>query len=230
VDQSDLPSFDTVDRIDNTNLVTYSLTNTLTSKSRKKGSFEISRSVDKTQATVVDSPAEYAYNDFFRLKLQQTYDINEGKQNNPDKPFSPIYAELDIFPGTYFSLDADALWSVYDLDFLSHNLAANFWDLRGDKLTVEYRYTTVSDEIAFNEVNSLISTLAVKVNDRLTVRGNYEYNFVENVPVEAGLGFVYTAQCWSFDGTVRQRTGVDDTKKYDFEIKLNFFGLGEVGF
>ena len=230
VGQSNLPSFDTVDRIDNTNLVTYSLTNTLTSKSRKKGSFEISRSVDKNQATVVDSPAEYAYNDFFRLKLQQTYDINEGNQNNPDKPFSPIYAELDIFPGTYFSLDADALWSVYDFDFLSHNLAANFWDLRGDKLSVEYRYTTISDEIEFNEVNSLLGKLAVKVNDRLSVRGNYEYNFVENVPVEAAVGLIYTAQCWSFDGTVRQRTGVDNSKKYDFEIKLNFFGLGEIGF
>ena len=137
---------------------------------------------------------------------------------------------MDIFPGKYFALDADALWSVYDLNFLSHNVAANLWDLRGDKLSVEYRYTTISDEITFNEVNSLNGALTVKVNDRLAVRGNYEYNFVENVPVEGGIGFVYTAQCWSFDGIVRQRTGVDNSKKYDFEIKLNLFGLGEIGF
>jgi LPS-assembly protein len=230
VDQSDLPSFDTVDRVDSMNLVTYSLTNTLTSKSRKEGSFEISRRVDKTQAGIIDSPADNAYNDFFRFKLEQNYDINEGRENNPDKPFSPVYAELDIFPGKYFALDADALWSVYDLDFLSHNVAANFWDLRGDKLSVEYRYTTISDEIELNEVNSLNGALTVKVNDRLTVKGNYEYNFVEKVPVEAGIGLVYTAQCWSFDGIVRQRTGVDNSKKYDFEIKLNLFGLGEIGF
>ncbi len=229
VDQSDLPYFDAVDRIDNRNLITYSLTNTLTSKARKEGSFEISRRVDKTQAAVIDSPSDYSYNDFLRLRLEQSYDINEGKENNPDKPFSPVYAELDLFPGKYFALDADALWSVYGLDFLSHNLAATFWDLRGDRLTVEYRYTTVSDEIEFNEVNSLIGTLAVKVNDRLTLRGNYEYNFVEDVPVEAGLGFVYTAQCWSFDGIIRQTTGVDNSKQYDFEIKINLFGLGEIG-
>ncbi len=37
VDQDDLPKFDAVDRIDNQNLLTYSLTNTLTSKTRKKG-------------------------------------------------------------------------------------------------------------------------------------------------------------------------------------------------
>jgi len=229
VDQTDLPSFDGVDRVGKANLVTYSLTNTLTSKSRKEGSFEISRRVDKTQAAIIDSPADNAYNDFFRFKLEQTYDINEGKGNNPQKPFSPIYAELDIFPGKYFALDADALWTVYDWKFLSHNVAANLWDLRGDKLALEYRYTTISDEIGFNEVKSLNGALTVKVSDRLTVKGNYEYNFVEKVQVEAGLGLVYTAQCWSFDGIVRQRTGVDNTKKYDFEIKLNLFGLGEIG-
>jgi LPS-assembly protein len=229
VDQSDLPSFDSIDRVDNTNLLTYSLTNTLTSKSRKAGSFEISRRVDKTQAGIIDSPADYAYNDFFRFKLQQTYDINEGKENNPDKPFSPIFAELDIFPGKYFAVDADALWSVYSLDTLSHNIAANIWDLRGDKLSVEYRYTKNSGEIDFNQTNSLITALTLKVTDRLTVRGNYEYNFLESVPVEAGVGLLYSAQCWSFDGTIRQSTGVDNEKKYDFEIKINLFGLGEFG-
>ena len=229
VDQSDLPSFDSVDRVDNTNLVIYSLTNILTSKSRKEGSFEISRRVDKTQAGIIDSPADYAYNDFFRFKLQQTYDINEGKENNPDKPFSPIFAELDIFPGKYFALDADALWSVYDLDLLSHNIAANIWDQRGDKLSVEYRYTKNSDEIELNRTDSLYGALTVKMTDRLTVKGNYEYNFLDDVPVEAGFGMIYTAQCWSFDGNISQKTGVDNTKQYDFEIKINLFGLGEFG-
>jgi LPS-assembly protein len=229
VDQADLPSFDSIDRVDNTNLLTYSLTNTLTSKSIKAGSFEISRRVDKTQAGIIDSPADYAYNDFFRFKLQQTYDINEGKENNPDKPFSPIFAELDIFPGKYFAVDADALWSVYSLDTLSHNIAANIWDLRGDKLSVEYRYTKNSGEIDFNQTNSLMTALTLKVTDRLTVRGNYEYNFLESVPVEAGAGLLYSAKCWSFDGIIRQRTGVDNEKQYDFEIKINLFGLGEFG-
>ncbi len=229
IDQSDLPNFDTVDRVDNVNLLTYSLTNILTTKSRKEGSFEITRRIGKDQAGIIDSPVDYAYNDFLRFKLQQTYDINEGKENNPDRPFSPIYAELDLFPGTYFALDADALWSVYELKFLSHNFAANIWDNRGDRLSVEYRYTTVSDEIESDNVNTLNGALTVKATDRLVLRGNYQYNFEQNVPVEAGLGFVYTAKCWSFDGIVRQRTGVDNSKKYDFEVKINLFGLGEFG-
>ena len=230
VDQSDLPDFDAVDRIDNTNLVTYSLTNILTSKSLKEGSFEINRRVDKTQAGVIDSVADYAYNDFLRFKLLQTYDINEGKESNPDKPFSPIFAELDFFPGQYIAVDADARWSVYDMDILSHNIATNLWDDRGDNLSIEYRYTKDSDEIEANEANSLRTALTVKVTDRLILNGSYEYNFLDNVPVEAGFGLLYTAQCWSFDGIIRQRTGVDNSKKYDFEVNINLFGLGEFGF
>jgi LPS-assembly protein len=230
VNQSDLPRFDRVDRIEKANLVTYSLTNTLTSKSKKEGSFEISRRVDQNQAGIIDSSKDYAYNDFLRFKLEQSYDINEARKNDPQKPFSPISAELDLFPGKYFALDADALGSVYDLEVLSHNLAANFWDLRGDKLSVEYRYTKKSDETKLNESNSLNGVLTVKVNDRLTVRGNYEYNFLENVEVEAGLGFIYTSQCWWFDAQARQTSGVNEKKKYEFEFKINLSGLGELEF
>jgi LPS-assembly protein len=230
VDQEDLPNFDAIDRIDNTNLLTYSLTNILTSKSIKEGSFEINRRVDKTQAGVINSLADHAYNDFLRFKLLQTYDINEGKENNPSKPFSPIFAELDIFPGKYFAVDADARWSVYELETLSHNIATNMWDARGDKLSVEYRYAKDSSEFDANQTNSLYGALTVKVNDRLTLNGNYEYNFLENVPVEAGFGLNYTARCWSFTGIIRQRTGIDDDKKYDFEFNINLFGLGEFGY
>ena len=230
VNQDDLPNFDAIDRVDNTSLLTYSLTNILTTKSLKEGSFEINRRVDKTQASVIDSVADHAYNDLLRFKVLQSYDINEGKEDDPDKPFSPIFAELDIFPGKYFAVDADARWSVYDMEFLSHNLATNLWDARGDKLSIEYRYTQHSDEIAANKTNSILGSLTVKATDRLTLSGNYEYNFLDSVQVEAGLGINYRARCWAFTGIFRQLTGVDNNVKYDYEINIHLFGLGEFGF
>ncbi len=109
MDQDDLPNFDSIDRIDNVNLLTYSLTNTLTSKTRKTGSFDISHRIDKTEATLIDSASDYSYNDFLRFELEQSYDINEAKEKNPDRPFSPIGARLDLIPGKYIALDADCL-------------------------------------------------------------------------------------------------------------------------
>jgi LPS-assembly protein len=229
VDQDDLPNFDSTDRIDNKNLLTYSLTNTLTSKTRKNGSFKTSHRIDPSDATVLDTDSDYTYNDFLRFELEQSYDINEGKEKEPDRPFSPIGARLDLFPGKYVSMEADAFWSVYESRFLSHNIAANLWDLRGDKLSVEYRYTRDSNEISLNPAQSLYVDLRVKVTDRLRLSGNYEYNFLDNTHVQTGIGMNYRSQCWSFDGSITETTGVDNSKNLDFELKVNLFGLGGFG-
>jgi LPS-assembly protein len=229
VDQDDLPNFDAVDRIDDQNLLTYSLTNTLTSKARKQGSFEISNRRDPGRATILDSATDYSYNDFLRFELEQSYDIKEAKQKDSYRPFSPLSARLDLFPGKYIGLDADALWSVYDYKFLSHNIAARLWDLRGDQLRVEYRYTRVSDEIDLNPAKSLFGELAVKVTDRLRVSGLYEYNFLDKIRVQTGLGLNYTADCWSFEGSLVDKTNVDKTSDLSWEFKIKLFGLGEFG-
>jgi LPS-assembly protein len=229
VDQDDLPNFDSIDRIDNQNLLTYSLTNTLTSKTRKKGSFEITRRIDKNRATVIDSATEYNYTDFLRFELEQSYDIKEAKQKDSEKPFSPLAARLDLFPGKFIALDADALWSVYDYKFLSNNVGANIWDNRGDQLSVEYRYTRDSDEIDLNEAHSLLLDLRLKVTNRLGIRADYEHNFLDSTRVQTGFGISYKADCWSFDGRVIDKVNVDDTRDLSYEIKINLFGLGEFG-
>jgi LPS-assembly protein len=229
VDQSDLPNFDGIDRINNENLLTYSLVNTLTSKSRKKGSFEISRNFDQNNAEIIDSPKDYSYNDFLRFELLQSYDINEARESNPEKPFSPVSARLDFFPGRYIGLDATALWSVYDYKVLSHNIGGKLWDLRGDRLSVEYRYTTDSDEINLNETNSIYGDLRVKVSNRLKVSGLYEYNFRDSTRVQTGFGINYSADCWSFGANIVDKVNVDHTSDLSWEFKIRLFGLGEFG-
>lgn len=229
VDQEDLPNFDAIDRIAKQNLMTYSLTNVLTSKTRKSGNFKISHRTSQTSATVVDSTADYSYNDFLRFELEQSYDINEAKQKDSDRPFSPVSARLDLIPGRYISVDADAMWSVYDMRFLSHNIAANFWDQRGDRLFVEYRYTGDSDEISLNPAQSLYTDLRLKVTDKFSMSANYEYNFLDNTHVQTGIGINYKAQCWSFEGRIIDKTGVDNSSSIDYEFKINLFGLGEFG-
>ena len=247
IDQTNLPNFDAIDsnvsaidRIEKQNLITYSLTNTLTSKTRKKGSFEISRVVNKDESAVIDSPAQYNYNDFFRLALQQSYDINEARNNNPGRPFSPLNARLDLYPGKYIALDATALWSVYENKFLSHNVGTNIWDGRGDKLTIDYRYTRQSDEITsknapfinavtLNKAHSIFADLELKVTDRLLVSSLYEYNFLDNTQVQLGFGINYKANCWAINGRILEKTNVDNTSNLSYTFQIQLFGLGQFG-
>jgi LPS-assembly protein len=229
IDQDDLPNFDSIDRINNAHLLTYSLTNTLTSKTRKEGSFEITRLSDKDEATIIDSATDYSYNDFLRFELEQTYDIREAKQKDSETPFSPLAARLDFFPGKYIAMDADALFSVYDYEFISHNIGGRLWDGRGDKLKVEYRYTRTSDEVDLNTAKTLYGDIEIKVTNRLKVSGLYEYNFLDNTQVQRGLGFNYKADCWAIKSRVIEKTNVGSENDLNWELSINLFGLGEFG-
>jgi LPS-assembly protein len=220
VSQGDLPRFDPVDRIDETNKITYSLTNTLTSKSKPD---EIKPAISQHPGAGGNrqTPVNYDYNDFFRFDVSHSYDFE-----NSNRSFSPILARLDITPGKYIRADAEAEWSVYDNDFLSHNLQATLWDHRGDELYVDYRYTKKSKEIDNDEtIQSIYGKLTMQLTDRLSILLDHKQNIEKNLRIRTGAGFSYEARCWSFDFKY-----TDEPNDQIFEFKVNLFGLGEVGY
>jgi LPS-assembly protein len=218
--QGGLPNFDPIDRIDETNIITYSLTNTLTSKSKQTA---VEPAISQ-QATAnpgkLQTPVDYKYTDFFRLKVEQGYDFEKSK-----RAFAPITARLDIIPGKYIWVDADAAWSIYDNKFLSHNLQASLWDNRGDRLYVDYRYAKKSEEIDNPEtIQSLYGKLTVQLTDRLSILAEHEQNIEKSLRIRTGAGFFYQARCWSFDFKYTEMPN-----DRIFEFKINLLGLGEVG-
>jgi LPS-assembly protein len=215
-DQSELPSLDGIDQIARNHLITYSLTNTLTSKSKK---ITGQKSVGPTDTPKGDGgvdPSSYAYNEFFRFKLQQTYDINKEKEDDPE-PFSPIHGELELYPVRYFSITADADWSHYDSNFRSRNVAATFWDMRGDRLLVDHRYQRDTSETVY-------TNLGIKISDRLSVRGEYERNIFDSKDLKHGFGFLYETQCWSFDFNLTK-----EGNDLGFIFMVTLYGIGEIG-
>ena len=208
-DQEDLPLFDELDRIEKTNVITYSITNTLTSRSK----------VDQGEK---DVPLEengrffgYDYNQFLWFKIEQSFDFNKEKDNDPE-PFSPILGQLDITPERYVRIDADAQWSHYDRDFRSRNIAITLWDEREDRLFVEHRYTIYQQETVY-------ANLSLKLTDRLTAHADYERNMLDGIIIQQGIGFLYSSQCWSFDFRYAEE---GDDQRYEFMI--NLFGIGEM--
>ena len=212
-DQDEYPSYDELDRIGRQNLITYSITNTLTSKSKENREKKDAYSIDKTYGHENYNPPSYAYNQFCRFKLEQSYDINKAKEDDPE-PFSSIYGEIEIVPVKYFSINADAQWSHYDNRFRSRNVAVNLWDERGDKLFAEHRYTIDSSE-------SIYTDLLLKVSDRLSAYAEYERNIFEGEDIKYGLGFLYETQCWSLDFRY-----IDEENDRKFVFMINLFGIG----
>ena len=169
LNQTDYPLFDSIDRIEGKNIVTYSITNTFTRRTRIG---------DHTN-----------YHNFARLKLEQGFDITK-ENDSIDEPFTPLRGELQCDLGRYFYLQADAEWSTYRSEFTSRNIAGRLANKRGDRLFVEHRYAkSLSESI-------LIDTL-VRLTPKVWVFADYERNIHTGKELGSGVGVLYQSQCWS---------------------------------
>jgi len=235
LNQNNYPSFDSIDRIAETNLITYSITNLFTSRSKvdrtqkkepqnsqsnaKASMTELKNNIKETEETEsirADNMPVFKYHQFSRLKLQQSYDINKENEGDPE-PFSPISGELDWVLSNFFSLQADASWTQYRSEFLTHNIAASFSDSRGDRLFVEHRYAQAQSETIYTD-------LRVNLTHGFSAYSDYERNILDGKKIKSSLGVIYTAQCWSLN--VRY-TDEEADRKFEFIISLR--GLGEAG-
>jgi LPS-assembly protein len=221
IDQGDVPQFESTDRIDEKNMLTYSLTQTLTSKSLTKKTAQLVDRNEVSRGSAIQDPDSYHYKDFLRLAVGQTWDLTRS-----NRTLSPIVGKLDFFPGRYISIDAETGWSVYGDGFVTHNIGAAIWDRRGDRFFVDYRYDENIDEKGEDKQNieSIFMRTNVKVTGRLKIFGDYEYNIEEEQHIRTSAGFFYNTQCWSFHFNY-----VDEPEDTQYEFKIDLHGLGGIG-
>jgi LPS-assembly protein len=201
VDQDDLP--DIADEIPETNILNYSVTNTLTARER-------------------DGEGNITYREVFRLKLGQNYNIREERRNLEDpgdrrRPFGDIIIEMDVNPVSNLAFDSDAIVDVNAGEWKELNGRLDIRDERGDSLTTEYRYTQDSVE----ELNLFARA---KIVDTLDLLYGLKRNELYKKNLETKLGFDYHRQCW---GTEIQYVDSDDDRRV--MVIFSLYGLGGVG-
>lgn len=211
LNQDEYPDFDGIDRIDSQNRITYSVTNTFTSK------YLTSAGDDSRESVGPDAPVSYGYNRFCRIKLEQSYDFDEAGE-----PFSPIGGELELNPSDMISVRADARWSVYENHFVSNNVALKLNDRRQDRLFIEHRHQDDEDEE--NKIHSLYVDGLINVTGNLALFSEYERDLREHNDLAVAAGFRYRADCWSLECRYSKE---NDDRKFAFMVTLK--GLGEIG-
>ncbi len=185
------------------NAVAWSLTNTFTAKLK-------------------DEKGSSSYLEFLRLKLFQTYDINEAKKGmegvtGERRPLSDIGIEFDISPYKYLSFGARNKYSIYN-GWKETNYDLNISDWRGDKLTVGYRYTLDSIE----QINVSVKAMITKNIEGIIVSRHDQFN---SRVVENTVGVVYRSQCWVLGLEYTRSTDVNNITDDRFLVKLSLFGL-----
>jgi LPS-assembly protein len=207
-DQSDLPYFDSLDRIERKNLITLAVTNTFTLR---------------TPRSIVAEKKTFDYLPFLRFKMSQGFDINKYNEDDPE-PFEDLEAELQLTPRRWISIDADAARSWYTNRFNSYNVGARLWDRRGDSLSATYRFTREDLEEEIEAVDSIYLNAQLVVDRHWRLRGVYEANRVTGEEIQSGAGITYQSQCWAVDFDY----SVEDQDQ-SVAVMFHLMGLGSFG-
>ena len=201
VDQEDIPDF--ADEIPETNLMNFSVTNTLTARLR-------------------DEEGNVSYREIFRLKLGQDYNIREARRNREGpgderRPFGDITIEMDANPFRYLALDSDAVIDINAGEWRKINGRLDISDERGDSLTSEYRYTKDS-------VEELNLSARAKIVETLDLLYGLRRNELYKKNLETKLGMDYHRQCWGVELNYRDS---DDDRS--IMVIFSLYGLGRAG-
>jgi len=207
--QEGLPLFDALDPIEETSRLTYSLTNVLITKSPVSGDQAEPGAEPGTNA---DPPA---YHRILRLELAQSYDWAKAGGEGSES-LSPIRVRLEFGPTRYTSLDADAQWSTHHNRFASRNVSLMLQNRRGDRLSVEHRFTRDAAE-------SISADIDFTLAEGLSAYGSFERNIREGKRIRQTIGLLYGAQCWSLG--LRYSEEENDSK---IEFSVSLYGLSDL--
>lgn len=169
-DQTDQPFFDSIDRIEETNAITYGVDTFFDLYTGKKGNkSKLSR--------------QYGY-----LKIFQSYDLSS---ENSDDPFSPIDIKLGWKPLQKMNIVYKVEIPIEDEDFSSQTFEGSFANSRGDTFSLEYRDNEEED------VEQINAYFKAQLFSNIMAKFKIEHSLTEDETNEGILALTYQALCWS---------------------------------
>jgi LPS-assembly protein len=222
--QTRLPSFDALDRIQRKNVITYSLTNVL---DRKRTSV-VAAPNPNGNSTIPVAATDYL--DFFRLRVEQSYDRDEAARDDlvrtyARRPFSDIMAEASVTPQKYVELTSKTFYSPYLGRPTEHE---NSLTLTKEKLGAArfgYDYLYPLNEYKrqrTKDVQALHLGLDVVLTDKLKFISDYRMDIAGHADLEKTAGLVWTDQCYNVQ-LVFSRKPSDQS----LELRFNLLDFGK---
>ncbi|MDO8785535.1 MAG: LPS assembly protein LptD [Syntrophales bacterium] len=178
--------------------------------------------INTLTARVKGKDGQISYRELLRLKLAQTYDIEEARRDVADQgmgriPFSDLEVELDCVPSEYFSFRGRNRFSVNSGEWKQTNYDLYLNDWRGDTVTFGYRYTQ-------NSLEETNFSLKAPLTGAMDVTYVMRKNLLDGEYLERTYGFNYHKQCWNV--ALSYSDGENDRR---FMISFSLYGLGRSG-
>lgn len=207
-DQEELPYFDTDDREDGRNEVTYSLTSVL---DRRRDSVVLSPGSNGEPVAKVARD----YLDFLRFRVQQSYDIREARRNDERdryerRPFSDVMAELRVKPARFVDILTRNWFSPYLSGMTqSENSIRLYKDGLGE-VSMGYDFLQDLDEYQRTRDDDLsVIKFGAKweIDEAFTLGARYRHDFISGDDLERTLYLDWAAECYTLHFSYTQKPG-----------------------
>ncbi|WP_321495857.1 LPS assembly protein LptD [uncultured Desulfobacter sp.] len=206
VDQEDLPYFDALDNISEKNIITWSLTNTFTSRN-----------------TLTDENGEQSrvYKELFWFKLSQGYDIRYERDGDDaeDDPWQDLTLKYEFYPLKYLASNGTIAFDPNNSHFTKIQVGGTLSDTRGDSLYMAYRYSKSYSHTFQTKISTNL------ISDTLSAYYSIESDLEDQKTVETGVGLFIKRPCW---GLNLEFTDKSADKSFAFMVILR--GIGEIKF
>lgn len=195
-DQEDLPLFDAVDRIPESNAITYGIDNF----------FEV------FSATHKGSGRDFGY-----FKIWESYDL---RNEYTDQPLTPVSLKLGWTPADYFSLSYETDVGIYGEGVTFYDLSSNFRTSRGDSLAIDYLYSDISkiegspynsrdnfgaysffypSYLGLGESHQINVAAQAKIIDSVAAAYRIEHSLSQSQTIEQNISLIYHPACWAVE-------------------------------
>jgi len=255
VNQDDLPLWDSLDRINARNLVTFGVSTKFLGKFRRGGAATARIPSDETEgnalvgealygpapAPVIDGGRERTeVREIASAYIQQSYSITDSFNVESDDlidRFSGIDLGFQLTPVNWASLRSRAVVSVADQSLLFAEVGANLLDPRprpsGDTALLPGLRPANSATLyyQFNSggaLENLNLAATYRLNDHIAASYLGRYDILTGRFLEnwLGLRLISPGDCWVVDLAVVDRVNPDEL---DFRIQVSLVGLGSLG-
>lgn len=205
VDQEDLPDFDSIDDILEKNIVTWSLTNTFTSR--------------KT-ITNENGDESRIYKELFWFKLSQGYDIRYEQDGDDaaDDPWQDLTLKYELNPMQYLRSNGTIALDPNNGHFTKIQVGGTVSDNRGDSINLSYRYSTKYSHTWNTTINTNL------VPNILKAYYSVETDLEDKKTVQTGAGISINQPCWGLNLGFK-----DESADKSFVFMVILKGIGGFG-
>lgn len=190
-------------------------------KGRNRIAFALENFLD---ARFEDKKGNVTYRQWGTFKLYQGYDIDADIQEDEDRPFTPLMAELIVRPFSFLDLRGSAGWDHYDHAFsrstLSGSVSVSRAGGRTDSYEVNYQYYKDPQDGQTN-VNFRAD---VNLVHGFSVGASFQRDMEAGQTISSAGWAGYQSQCWGVKLGAAKEDG--DTRVM---VLINLFGLGGTG-